>query len=80
MRLLILTGQRRSEISSIRPEYIKGDLCTLPATLTKNKMEHAFPLENLGVIPKDYHVSILLPDERQIYEALQRMVERKKGT
>lgn len=44
VRLLILTGQRRSEISSIRPEYIKGDLCTLPATLTKNKMEHAFPL------------------------------------
>ena len=31
VRLLILTGQRRNEIASLKAEYIKDDICTLPA-------------------------------------------------
>ena len=49
VRLLILTGQRRTEISSLKCEYIKDDICTLPATLTKNKREHSFPLSELSL-------------------------------
>jgi integrase len=43
--LLVLTGQRRSEISALRWEWIdpKHRTITLPASLTKNKREHTFP-------------------------------------
>ncbi|MGB0747111.1 MAG: tyrosine-type recombinase/integrase [Magnetospiraceae bacterium] len=43
--LLILTGQRRGEIVALRWEWIDREhkIITLPATLTKNRREHAFP-------------------------------------
>jgi integrase len=44
VRLLILTGQRRGEIAALRNDFLAGDLCTLPSTLTKNRREHTFPL------------------------------------
>lgn len=44
VKLLTLTGQRKSEVASLRAEYISGDLCTLPADLTKNHREHTFPV------------------------------------
>ncbi len=44
VKCLILTGQRRGEIAALSVEYIKGDLCTLPATLTKNARDHTFPI------------------------------------
>jgi integrase len=44
VRLLILTGQRRNEIASLKAEYIKDDICTIPGTLTKNGREHTFPI------------------------------------
>lgn len=44
VKLLILTGQRRNEIASLRAEYVKDSVCTLPSGLTKNKRDHAFPL------------------------------------
>ncbi|MFZ1884910.1 MAG: hypothetical protein WAU53_15250, partial [Rhodoplanes sp.] len=43
VRLLILTGQRRNEIGSLKAEYIKDGVCTFPSTLTKNKRVHAIP-------------------------------------
>lgn len=45
VRLLILTGQRRSEIASLHKDFIdtKERTITLPKTLTKNKREHFFP-------------------------------------
>lgn len=46
--LCILTGQRRSEIAWLKRSYIQGDICTLPASLTKNKREHSFPLGSLA--------------------------------
>jgi integrase len=44
VKLLILTGQRRGEIAALRTEFIKADVCTLPAELCKNSREHSFPL------------------------------------
>lgn len=57
--LLILTGQRRGEIASLKWSYINTDdrTITLPATLTKNRRQHTFPYgqgiaDILGVIPE----------------------------
>jgi integrase len=43
--LLILTGQRRAEIASLRRSWCNKTqrLITLPETITKNKVEHTFP-------------------------------------
>lgn len=45
IRLLILTGQRRAEVGSLRAEYIDrtDKTITLPAAITKNKRTHIFP-------------------------------------
>jgi integrase len=48
VKLLILAGQRRGETAALRTPYIDGDIATFPATLTKNKREHIFPLSNLA--------------------------------
>ncbi len=50
IQLLILTGQRRNEIASLKSDYIDLDdktIC-LPATLTKNKREHLLPLGEIA--------------------------------
>jgi integrase len=59
VRLLILTGQRRSEIGGLRWEYIdeQARTITLPASLTKNKRHHTFPcgdmcIEVLSRVPR----------------------------
>ena len=46
LELLIRTGQRRSEIGSLRKSWINFErrTITLPATITKNKREHTFPI------------------------------------
>lgn len=44
MQLLILTGQRRSEVGSLRRTWISDDYVVFPAGFTKNKREHRFPL------------------------------------
>src|SRR5579859_5859033 len=46
VKLLILTGQRRGEIAALKGIYYSHNrqIVTLPATLTKNKREHTFPL------------------------------------
>jgi integrase len=43
--LLVLTGQRRGEIAALEWDWINTKDCTItiPASITKNKMEHAFP-------------------------------------
>jgi integrase len=47
--LLILTGQRRTEIGSLKWDYIKNDRLTLPPAVTKNGREHSFPLGTLAI-------------------------------
>jgi integrase len=49
VKLLILTGQRRGEIAALRPAFFTHDICTLPASLTKNGREHSFPIGPLAV-------------------------------
>lgn len=44
VRLLILTGQRRGEIGSLKWEWIKDRSITLPASATKNGREHSVPM------------------------------------
>jgi integrase len=44
VRLLLLTGQRRSEIGGLRWSEVKLDSIVLPADRTKNSREHVLPL------------------------------------
>ena len=44
VKLLILTGQRRGEIGSLRKEWICKETITLPKEITKNGREHTFPV------------------------------------
>ncbi|MEM9781026.1 MAG: tyrosine-type recombinase/integrase [Pseudomonadota bacterium] len=44
IQLLILTGQRRSEVGGLRRSWIEDDLLILPASFTKNRREHIVPL------------------------------------
>jgi integrase len=44
VRLLILTGQRRTEIGGLRWDEIGGDEIVLPASRVKNKRPHIIPL------------------------------------
>lgn len=43
VKLLILTGQRRGEITGLTGAMVKADTITLPATLTKNGRVHTIP-------------------------------------
>ena len=43
IKLLMLTGQRRDEIASLRWSEIDGDALTLPAERTKNARPHIVP-------------------------------------
>ena len=51
VKLLILTGQRRSEIGSLRGDWLDltNNTCSLPATITKNKRSHTFPVGKLAL-------------------------------
>ena len=49
VKLLILTGQRKGEITQLSVSMIRDNRITLPATLTKNKREHSFPLGTLAM-------------------------------
>jgi integrase len=62
VRLLILTGQRRSEIGALQWCYIAADTITLPAWLCKNNTEHTFP-----------HGSMV----RELIAAIPRLVEKQ---
>ena len=42
--LLLLTGQRRGEISHLEWNWVEEGAITLPAAATKNKRTHTFPL------------------------------------
>jgi integrase len=44
IRLLILSGQRRGEISQATRDWYTTELFTIPASVSKNKQEHILPL------------------------------------
>lgn len=45
VKLLILTGQRRSEIGSLQPTWIQADRLVFPSNAVKNGREHILPIE-----------------------------------
>jgi integrase len=49
VKLLILTGQRRSEIGGLRWSEIDGELWTLPAERVKNGKQHDVPLSGMAL-------------------------------
>ena len=56
VKMLLLTGQRRSEVAYMRWDEIDNGVWTIPSTKTKNKQEHEVPLppaaaQLLGAIP-----------------------------
>lgn len=44
VKLCLLTGQRRSEIAAIAPDWINTDVLTIPANVAKNKRRHTIPI------------------------------------
>jgi len=46
VKLLILTGQRKGEITNLTGAMIGSDAITLPSILTKNSRQHTFPLSS----------------------------------
>lgn len=48
VRLLLLTGQRRTEIGALQWSYVHDGLVTLPSSITKNSVEHTIPLAPLA--------------------------------
>jgi integrase len=48
VQLLILTGQRRSEIAGLRRIWIRDETIVFPIGFTKNKREHTIPLAALA--------------------------------
>jgi integrase len=65
VHLLILTGQRRGEIAALEWDWIGAETITLPAAITKNGLQHTFPIGNLarGVIESvpRLHEKLLFP-------------------
>lgn len=67
--LLALTGQRRTEIASLTWNRIGTETITLPGEVTKNHLEHTFPIgqlvrDVLGNIPRT-NTSYLFPATRE---------------
>lgn len=48
VKLLLLTGQRKMEIGSLRSDQVNGDTITIPASIAKNGREHTFPIGPLA--------------------------------
>lgn len=48
VQLLVLTGQRRSEIGSLRRSWIADGQAVFPEGFAKNKREHRLPLSNMA--------------------------------
>lgn len=57
-KLLMLTGQRRSEIGDLRWEEISETAITLPKHRTKNGQEHIVPLSEPArvILSRQYHI------------------------
>lgn len=43
VRLLMVTGQRRSEIAAIQPDWFTNNTLCFPSTITKNRRPHSIP-------------------------------------
>lgn len=54
LKLCILTGQRKTEVATLRQAWLSGDTLTIPASVAKNGKEHtiAFNLLTAQHLPK----------------------------
>lgn len=59
VRLLITTGQRRSEIGKMECDFIHHDHITFPTGYTKNSKEHTFPIG-----PLTNQILLSMPDTK----------------
>src|SRR5665213_2447637 len=66
VKLLILTGQRRGEVTGLTGAMIGENTITLPSSLTKNSRQHTFPLGNMAKAILDPPK----PDEALFFPAL----------
>ncbi|MDZ7695313.1 MAG: tyrosine-type recombinase/integrase [Balneolaceae bacterium] len=48
-KMLLITGQRKTETMSMKWDDIRGDIWTIPAELAKNKEEHLVPLSDMAL-------------------------------
>ena len=48
-KMLLITGQRKTETMHMRWDDIRGDIWTIPASLAKNKDEHLVPLSDMAL-------------------------------
>ncbi len=65
VKLLILTGQRRGEISKLQGNMIGDDRITFPSWLTKNGREHTLPIGELSVLT----LSLTKPSKTLVFPA-----------
>jgi integrase len=77
VRLLILTGQRRQEISHLHADWINHEKRTIvfPPGITKNNREHVIPIGNLAA-----ELLKMLPQEGYIFPASRDHVRGKACT
>ncbi len=69
VRLLILTGQRRGEISSLQKSWIGENEITLPKEITKNGREHRFPIGSMATSVLSYAISASEKGEAFVFPA-----------
>lgn len=66
VRLLLMTGQRRGEISGLQKSWIGENEITLPKEITKNGREHRFPIGPKAIsILRSY--ANLDPENKEIF-------------
>jgi len=49
LKMLLITGQRKTETMQMKWNDIRGDVWTIPAELAKNKEEHLVPLSDMAL-------------------------------
>lgn len=69
--LLLLTGQRRSEIARMEWGWVEKATVTIPSTVTKNRRTHTFPLgpwarQVIESIPQHVNKPYVFPAARQM--------------
>jgi integrase len=76
--LLVLTGQRRTQISAAEWGWIGDDTITIPGSLTKNRKEHTFPIGKmtLGVLASITRQK----DKPYLFPALKNRFKHKQAT
>ena len=68
VKLLVLTGQRRGEISSLRATWLDLEkrTCTIPGEYVKNNRSHTFPI---GTVSASLLSSLLSQSDQHVFSA-----------